>query len=307
MKFLEYLIEKRTKAPRYIMYHGTSTKFLKKIMSRGLIVDPKDKKWDVDDQTNVYISSRVSLKGVYITSNLMTAVSASTNTTNKFGGNSLFVIVLFQPQSAFPDEDVIRYLIDRAVAVATGVGVSEIYDQLAVAELTYGDKDIYFKKFKETIVDAFNLVGHNSLGVDDKKLYDMLLAELIRRSAHHVKNSKWDKWKGFYYWIERHPEYKLEDLQKLVPSVQEAESNYLKALEKMTVMLKSKRKAVDDFIYSLRSPNNIGFRGRNKIVAIVEEFPWESGKPSKLKKHYGTIPNEFLEAFRQRVGRYELV
>lgn len=38
----------------------------------------------------------------------MTASSSATQAVNKFGGNTLFVIVLFQPLSGLPDEDMIE-------------------------------------------------------------------------------------------------------------------------------------------------------------------------------------------------------
>lgn len=98
-----------------IAYHGTSSVFLDSILERGLIPEPDRKVWAEDPGTGLHTQSRVSLPGTYFALNFLTATGAAQTATMKFGGRKLIVIIEFDPESAFPDEDNIRPVIRRAI------------------------------------------------------------------------------------------------------------------------------------------------------------------------------------------------
>ena len=94
-----------SKKLRGIWYHGTSSKYLKNILSQGLIPNPKEKSWDVDKDASLFTVDRTTYGGVYVTKNLMTAYSAAWRTAQKTKGNRLIVMIDLQSKSLIADED----------------------------------------------------------------------------------------------------------------------------------------------------------------------------------------------------------
>lgn len=314
-RFKDFLTEK---VSRRIMFHGTSSAFLPKILSGGL-KQGSERVWKDDPEANIHGGSRASLAGIYLTTNLMTSVSAAGNAVRKFPGNRIYVIVQFQPKSGVPDEDSIKFTINHAVDKATGSSVeNQTATEYALAQFLFGSKDVqeYVKKFKDALIPQLEYGARsgsddgefkiNPKGIRDDVLAEMLKNELIRRVVH--QNNSDNKYYRFYrmkHWLEdpNTPEYPIiKDFTDNLPSVSEAERNALQSLDKMTRMLKPLVHS-RDFLYSVRALEPIGFSGSNKILAVVEAIPSQTDKYiSDLVVRYGTLPPEFIEQWKKNVG-----
>jgi RNA:NAD 2'-phosphotransferase (TPT1/KptA family) len=79
-------ISRRGLATRTVMYHGTTSKFLRSILKKGLDPRAKTRVWADDHGANARNTSRKSLPRVYATTNYMTAQSSSTTAAEKLGG-----------------------------------------------------------------------------------------------------------------------------------------------------------------------------------------------------------------------------
>lgn len=92
-------------APIYL-YHGTNKKNLSSILSQGLIPNPKKRTWQDDPDAGYYSPSRQSLEGLYLTSNLVTAVGSAHRGGNKSSkDNPIVFIVEIHPNALYSDED----------------------------------------------------------------------------------------------------------------------------------------------------------------------------------------------------------
>lgn len=293
MRLRRYLIERRTKAERIIVYHGTSSKFLHKILKQGLIVDPKAKVWKDDPNASVSQPSRQSLHGIYLAANWFTAYSAGNNAARKFGGNTIIVSVLFQPRASLPDEDNIRYHLDGLIGSALGIagGFNSLYYPLTLALILKDPKG----KGKKTIDNFVNGVASymEQLNVDKRALkketaINFLVAELTRSISHVYHKNKQSAWDIKRSWIEANntltgkyltgsdedqkiAEKLYKELDKIIPKSSEAEQNYLKALDAMTKMFKAETMQYKEDIYTnFRATEDITYRGRNRIICVAE-------------------------------------
>ncbi len=91
-----------------IVFHGTTSVFASRILSDGLLPEPKKKTWDSGPQKSV--------GGVYLTPRLERAHFFAKEAVKKHGGQRAIVGVDVEPKSAFADEDdvlrLIRWSID---------------------------------------------------------------------------------------------------------------------------------------------------------------------------------------------------
>lgn len=327
MRFKRYLIERRMKSDRILVYHGTSSKFLNKILKQGLIVDPKAKVWKDDPYASEIQASRVSLDGIYLAKNFGTASSASTNATQKFGGNPVIVIALFQPRSSLPDEDNIRYTLERIISSSLGTGFSEFHYAFNLGLLLKGKDKELTKRYLDGLKSYMERLNIDERAFDKKVAMNFLIAELKRALSHRWHKNDTAKWEIKKGWIEVYNRTKgrvltgsdedqkiadklYKELDKVIPKPAEAEKNYLKALDDMTRMLKGQRKEYkkDNFI-NFRSLENVTYKGRNRIIAVAEIVNrFDDDEPTKIVVHYGKLPNEFLREFESRITKdYEVV
>lgn len=332
MRFGKYLVERRMKSERIIMYHGTSSKFLRTIKSQGLKINPKEKKWDIDQYSDINQPTRASLEGAYLTANLMTATSAAGNSVRKFGGNTIVVCVLFQPRSGLPDEDSVRYTLGHAVQKTLGISSldNNRYNETTLAVLLFDlkniecDKKCLTNRFIE-VLKSYGEINERALKPEDAE--NFLKAEMMRRVSHYWKNEKaWYIFSGFEDIMPPIPykdrnKYSVEEEDKIrekwkkkikdkILSPQEADKEYLKQLDIMTrKAFKGLRTDTSDFQFNVRAMKNVNYKGRNKIISIVEiiepkyiEGKGREDKPVILKVHYGSIPNDFIKQYKEKMG-----
>lgn len=285
------------------MYHGTTSDFLPSILKKGLVPDPKKKYWADDPNASLTKASLASLHGSYWTSNIFTATSSATNTTNKFGGDKIIVIAQIQTQSAFADEDNLAFPLEWNYNKAFGGNISEKPRQ--VAYYFYDDKNYY-----ENAKKNFIKLVHDELSKNNEKkpvasqlLSDAFDAMSLRIIAHGIRDAGADK-----YW---NPLKDIKNKPDTEPTVAETEKNLLDTKDKLSQRYRETTLDKDDFRHTLRITEPVTYSGANRITHVVEipDGYVENGNFVKppIILHYGNkknIPEKFIQDFKSRVGKW---
>lgn len=308
-----------SKYGREIMFHGTTSYFLKSILSNGLVPSPKQKVWQ-SDTSSYSRSSRESYGGIYFTKNFVTALSSARIATEKFKGNAVIVVAELQPRTALPDEDsftfMTNYVLDYAVG-EKGKYVGDAESMNVWTYIYYLQNDKTYKRKEQDFIDKYkadiegkmkDVVPEESSGIN-KALGELFISALKRRIAHIEKDSLTRLISGA---IDDWNKAKIE-AEKLISNKEEYEQEYMKALNSVIKLLKRETyKHKDDFSKSYRITEPVGFSGRNKIIAVIELPNYLGGRdsntPTILDVKYGKMPNEFIDAWKERIGaNYEIV
>jgi hypothetical protein len=289
----------------HLMYHGTTTKFLRSILKNGVVPNPKEKRWDTD-QPSQGIFTRASLYGSYWTSDIITSISAAGNTKRKFGGERVIVIAKIAEQSAYEDEDQInRYLHEAMGAVMRTLAPntrSNFYLPIAHFLWDLPPHDLKHQQARQVFRDTLHglLAKNTDLHTMDQDFLDTLMDTLVMRAA------VWEKKHGMdlTHWIRNVPEH--------LPSTTEIEDRLQALREKLTRTYRKHTLHQDvSFFHTLRMPMVVGYSGSNKILALIEYIPssYTDSEPTKTKLilHYGTpssIPQEFFDQYLDKIGPF---
>lgn len=106
------LIERKQKSTS-IMYHGTSSNFVRSILKTGLIPDPKTRSWG-DPETMG--ADKESLYGIYLTPYVGKAKSAAETAARTNKGTPVIITIQYVSGSGGLDEDDINGIVCYAVA-----------------------------------------------------------------------------------------------------------------------------------------------------------------------------------------------
>jgi hypothetical protein len=310
---IDDLIDLTEEHKRTLMYHGSTSNFLRSIIAQGMQPDPKKKVWDQDVHTGQNQSSRASLTGSYWTTNVMTAVSSATNAKKKLGGNIIIVMAEIVERSAYADEDSIRYTADGAWGQMAKNVFGVVPD--AISTLAFGWFGVWQgESMRPKMIESFSKALHEALSIDpdqhplDYNLMSSLMYAMLMRLLSYVwrdyQTNTVKYMNPFYNW----PERDQKEVAALIPPPEKAEHDYLAMMDRMG---RAYRKSAltshtGKAFYTARVPTPVGFSGANRIVCIVELIP--SGDPKdysygKIKVRYGSIPNDFREQWLERVGR----
>jgi hypothetical protein len=300
---INQLTEAKFKKP-IVMYHGTSSEFLSSILKHGMIPNPKKKKWDTDPDVSLTTQSRASLEGSYWTSNLLTATSSGSNTTNKFGGETILIIANIQTGSAKADEDNVTYELKYQYDKAFGGSYSS--NPKLVADVYYDSKEYYDKAKDKFITNVHNNLKDNPNQPQPSELLsDIFDASTLRIIAHGIADAKGDE-----YWS---PIYRVKNKPTIPPTVSETENNLLMLKDKLTRYYRSSasNKNVDQFSHTLRITEPITFSGANRITHILKipkSYFDENKKyiqpPLVLLYGNKNIPEKFLKDYTSRIGKF---
>ena len=331
-KYIRQLILlERNRVPTKMMWHGTSTKFLKNILNNGLVPNPKQKTWEEDKEaeTNPGQLTRRSVGGVYFANNFMTAGSSASTTKNKFGGEELIIVANIQERSAFADEDTIRFKLERLIhqfAEESGLlsGNNKLFMMgyfLGVGELPQGNKVLY-KNFANTVN---SYLGRKKQPANEDALRDFFDSYLEMEYAKYMARED-----NYYHKKEFIAGYatayrgsgveginareKEAETYNNMPKyeVGESEEKYLKSMDALTRSYKQWAISKPDrFIHTLRVDDVVNFRGRNKIVCM---FIWKTRKDYNDPNDrttativYGDMPEEAKQDIRRAWGEFEIV
>jgi len=296
---LATLFEKIAKAQPVYLYHGTSVDVLPHIMSQGLIPNPKKRAWEDDSGASFYMSSRQSLKSVYLTSNLLTALGSATRGSqrqNQKPGNAILVVVSMQPQSLVADEDSLMQLAHPCASGWSEFLVAGLY----VSALIKPDKNVqeakddYIENNLKSLSRLLTQQPNPKLLQRVKELLDKGFVVALARKAAYA--DEWD-WKRA---IDNFGEGK--EVPK--PSVTEVEQQFKQYQDQMTRTLKimARPAEVEDlFNFTARYNDTIGFTKSNRIVAIFAQKRLENYN-SYLKLLYPNaldkVPSEAVDKLR---------
>ena len=325
------ILLERNRVPTKVMYHGTSSKFLKNILSNGLVPNPKQKAWDEDKdaETNPGQITRRSVGGVYFANNFLTATSSAKTTVDKFGGEELVIIANIQERSAFADEDTLRFKLERLVhqfAEESGLlsGNNKLFMMgyfLGVGELPQGNKVLY-KNFANT---ANSFLGRSKQPANESATRDFLDSYLEMEYAKYMAMKD-----NYYYKKEFISGYaaayrgkdaeginareKEAELYYNMPEyeVRESEEKYLKSMDALTRSYKQWAvREPNSVIHTLRVDDVVNFRGRNKIVCMFiwrtrEDYDDPNDKTTATIV-YGDMPEEAKQDIKRSWGGFEVI
>lgn len=294
------LVEAKFRKP-HIMYHGTSTKFLRSILKNGIQPHPTQKTWADDEQQVQQSFSRASLEGSYWSGNLMTATSSASKTRRKFGGNDLLVIAQISEQSAYADED----LLDFALLQALNNTVASIHPGIRRDFHMVLGHDLYDEpKNKDRVQKVFRDNLHELLGGSEKhepnkEFFNELLDTLVKRSMAYERKSGM----SLDRWIINVPD---------LPSISDIEQHVNRLREQLTRSYRATALDRSQFSHNLRIALPVGFSGSNKILQILElhQWRWEGDNkkpivdPFILRYGDGNLPSNFYNQYETRVGKF---
>lgn len=309
---MDYVRVRVEAARLLLMYHGTTSKFLRTILKKGL-VPGKMKVWDAEKK------DLESLEGVYLTNSFMTAYSAAGTAFRKFGGNRLFVIAQVSLGVGIAMDE------DELLPIIAGALHSVIHCHCILLE-TLKDEKVLKKALDEGFKDFVKRLQHyvekkhrkrvaatlkKKEGKIRKCLYYFLLDSAVKEIGHYLKGVK-------YYEAERYcaPPEILWDYAKTTPRLNRRDTQkklrkYLDEVSKIVGLLTKgfKKEVIGPFLglSNVRVPS-IGYKGRTKIVGIVEETRAEMGN-NELTIHYerGKIANRLKKDYEKAIGKCTII
>lgn len=298
--FLQFVNE-RVRSSQSLLFHGTSSVFLRKILKVGLEPDPRAKVWQEDSDASWTTPSRASLSGAYLTNNVMTAVSSAGNAIRKFGGDRLFVVALIQERSALPDEDNIRGSLGRAVADVAGSGneyfiVSLYYDILTNSTMRQSSS----RDLRERLLRNLQLSGRYGSKMIPDKLAEQILVSSIERQISHLDAGDYRR----YMFRAIESSNSSVDSIPPQPNPRDAEYGFQRMLYPLTKAVRAIAvNTTDDFAHTLRMGQGVGYRGKNRIIGVYQELNPTGNR--QLKVIFGQPNAEFGKQFTNGVGRFE--
>lgn len=257
-------------ASKEVMYHGTSSQFLKTILSQGVRPNPGKRVWDQGWQE--------SYEGSYWTGDIRTATDSAWYAVGAFPGNPLFVVAQIETRSSLVDEDLIlpANLIMRKVFQKIGGGVAV-------------DREDYYSAAKEEVVELF--VGEylqelfRNIPQIDRKKYSRTTAQvspLIR---------EYGSW--YFDWLGDQFERGKRGFPMMKEDpIKETRAFTDKIICKLRGVLPTLMKG--EMQYNLRVTEPVTYRGANRILSVVEDLPDE------VKIHYGEPPQELLDYLQKK-------
>ncbi len=296
---------------RSIWFHGTSPKLLPTILVEGLIPNPKQRSWDVDNDTSSTSVSRASLDGVYLTRNFMTAYSAGGRTSRRDGirGSTLMVCVSLQPRSLVADEDSVSAYVSKITGYGDALNALWYYRHLLLPSSDAYTEESVSNSRKNWVEDRVNLL-RQSLNLrpfhrefEDRLrefLHDEMWPATVTRLASYASKEASDV---SYRWVREWPSemQKQPDTIPSLPSPSEGERVFRIAVDKLTRLLKRAARNSTAFIQTGRSLQPIRFSGSNRIACIAELIQPEDNESYKIVVHYGTPPDELLSQYKDRI------
>lgn len=282
------------------MFHGTSSTFLRSILKKGLVYNPKQKVWDVARDPTLE-----SLPGIYITNNILTAYYSAKRAIEKYQGNMLLVAVQVtdNPNLAI-DEDLVGFI--------DGFVKDKIIRNKVYSYYILGDTEQRKSKMEEVFKDARDLLVTKIEGKQDSRrlvialnknketIVKLAMCHLIDNVLKYLYQDE-DKWKHFYKGHSDSPPSNIFDYVRKEPKY--TRHHFRKAIrlhtDKLTKLIGRHSSLFQNtpqgIISNFRLPS-IGFSGKNRIIGIVEILR-KRNSPDVLEIKYNKDPKtlEYLE------------
>ena len=261
-----------------IMYHGTRKDNLKTILSQGLLTRKSGTGWGSEIGGDQNTRDMSAIGGVYLARGLSTAYDAARDMSDEFGDDPIVVVVQYQPRHGVVDEDNIEFSVNVTADKASGIAGN----MLVALVQTYQDTDtgeLLIQRMAQKTREEFK--RHPDA---ERIANETVRDELARRLSHkELTDDVIDE-------ASEKTGVAASKIMNMIPSTpEEGEERYRKALRRLTVAVK---KAVygKDAHFTLRSRQDIGFRGANKIVSIIGFEP----EDASVNVLYGKLPEDAI-------------
>jgi len=292
-------------ASKEFMFHGTSSKFLRKILKKGLYFDEKNRVWSDEIEDN-YHNDRESYPGVYFTKNFMTAYSAAGNAFRKFGGDRVIIVAQIETRSpqVVIDEDSVKYNLER-------IGSKNLVENDWLLLEYILDPEAYFKweeawdNFKVTLLyDRF----HYPKKIDNIfPLFKEIAFQYLLYKASFLKEDR-------LLYDNREKLKKIKEKYNLKDARKKFRKLFDTFLRKMNFLanLKEEEKGSNFSLHSIRITEPVNYRGSNRIlcVVIIKDRDFDTDEPNKIKIVYSKSKEAeemVLDNFGKSIGSFEVV
>ena len=276
---------------RGVWYHGTSAALIPKILSQGLIPEPKKRVWAEDPETSTVQTTRKSLPGIYVTTNLLTATGSALKAAQRDKASEALVVMELQPRSMIADEDTVNSSLKAIAGHLSGSAYHHIWPYLYEV---YGEKynraqDPHSaqaaEKQKVGWVShiATQLFAKLKKGTEvhpdlEKQVKELLFNEgyraMLERNVAYIEG--WDLHHYKSEWSKGFGEYGTEPS---LPNPKEAEARWLAFSDKLARTLKDLARPIKldwNFNTTGRVLTPIRFSGSNRIVCVIERIECQS-------------------------------
>jgi oligoribonuclease (3'-5' exoribonuclease)/8-oxo-dGTP pyrophosphatase MutT (NUDIX family) len=270
---LKLKAEQTEAATSEIYYHGTSSEFAKEILSKGLLPEPPKRAWDEG-------TSLESFPGVYLTTNILSAIQAAGASIKKYGGHPVVFEVQVEKKTGLLDEDELPGLL-TSLDKANNFLLNEYYakqfmDPKADEATKKWEEEYLLKGTEFYLARLKDYIGHE-LHEEEKKRLRPLIKDWGRAWIKQIALTHRDE-------------------QKKIPEFRTAMDKVIRALKILPKM---------EWKTNIRITNPIGFRGANKILsatAFVNYPRPETDEAYILKPLYGKPSQKMVDAFQARMG-----
>ena len=316
---LNVLLERARVQPQ-LMYHGTTSKHLPKIFQLGMVPNPTQGRWkddNLEQGASASAPSLRSLEGSYWTDNMATALISANSSRRAIGGEAAIVVAQIVPQSGKADEDDIRGPIANAfqTILIPYFGHREmtsiVWPLLGAIEAD--------PKFYNKLVGEFAEYLHSRLKTSDKMPIDKKMMKDTFDATHqrllgHVDakegREKWAYHEAYERWLENHMDWKKarekaknKQENEAIPRFDKVsgEKAFLEILDQLSRRYRKSAIPDADDKYrmrtNLRVTEPVGFKGRNKILAILV-----LNTSKTLSLVYGHLPGNAISDYSQFWG-----
>ena len=321
---------------RGLFFHGTSTKYLRKILKLGLQADPGHRQYD-DEKGR---GSGVSIKtfgGAYLTHNPNSTMQHASGAVSKRGGNELYVACTYDTRSddVLIDEDHIVTRIGEStygLMLDNGFGYSlRQFSKWGGLMASDYEAVIYHLEHKLTEEDAEREIGKFSEPRVQKRMRQVseLVLDVARAKALHHLENHWDeetkhtirrveKWRADYAKNGGYKATRKEMLQTIKKFDADLEglkhkpagiTNTWGRLNRAVTELSRRVKALNDvpkrsFAHNIRISQSLTYKGKNRILAVMEVGGRRGAEATWIKYHF---VGRGAQARRAKKALFEMV
>jgi hypothetical protein len=262
MRIREILLEKKKKQI-ITMYHGTSTLHVRSILKQGLIVDPKYRNYDSEQNDWTDPADDTYSGGVYLTQSVSVAEDYAEMVADTLGGEPVIVEIQMVLGSEEVDEDIIWNAadesFDQAIKIiqqdARSMKLKDFVVAIQNSNLLNQIKQSFIADFSNN--NDFRRVSDKAKSQTLGQLFDYTINKLIKISQNqkHAEDSVWITTRSMRGETRKDSAYEnlIRDLMRQTSvNIQQTHGEA-----------------------TARIPRNIGFRGKTKIVSITGMYSGE--------------------------------
>ena len=287
------------------MFHGTSPSMAESILHNGLLANPEKRHFNAEEYIREHEPSIESYPGVYFSKNWTTAYGSGNQYSRQLKQESNCMMVIVQidlsSENIVMDEDTIDHISERSFVYA--------YKDIGIlfTEHTAGDEakynfprldqmieEYYLSLFSDSKFKNISEQVKSSIKNATKDVVSNLIKSRIKLQVaiqleyENKQKQLAENGEIQYHWDRYTPTY-----GDIVGSRQEEEAEYRTNFDNFLRKAHQLVEYMDrnEFFFNVRSTENIGFEGPNKIVLMVEILESDDPRFYRIEKIvYGDDP-----------------